>query len=82
MCEQALFYAEGRRALERYAGEYILLQDQQVRGHSPEGTINVSRRDLAGERPDHALWFKFVDPDETEGEQYAIYEQALARMTA
>ena len=80
MCEQALYYAEKRRALERYAGEYILLQDQQVRWHSPDGTIKVSRRELAGGHPDHAMWFKFVDPDEQEGEQYAVYERALALM--
>ncbi len=80
MCEQALYYAEKHRALERYAGEYILLQDQQVRWHSPDGTIKVSRRELAGGHPDHAMWFKYVDPDEQEGEQYAVYERALALM--
>jgi uncharacterized protein (DUF362 family) len=82
MCEQALYYADKRRALERYAGEYILLQDQQVRWHSPEGTIKVSRRDLSGEHPDHAMWFKYVDPDEAEGEHYEVYERALAGLAA
>jgi uncharacterized protein (DUF362 family) len=81
MCEQALYYAEHRRSLKRYAGEYILLQDNQVRWHSPDGTIRVSRRELAGGHPDHAMWFKFVDPDEAEGEHYEVYEQALAQMT-
>jgi uncharacterized protein (DUF362 family) len=82
MCEQALYYTEHRRALERYAGQYILLQDNQVRWHSPDGTIRVSRRELAGGHPDHAMWFKFVDPDEAEGEHYEVYERALAQMPA
>jgi hypothetical protein len=37
----------------------------------------VSRRELAGENPDHAMWFKFVDPEEAEGEHYEVYERAL-----
>jgi Domain of unknown function (DUF362) len=82
MCEQALYYSEHRRALERYAGDYILLQDNQVRWNSPDGTIRVSRRELAGGHPDHAMWFKFVDPAEAEGEHYEVYERALAHMSA
>ncbi len=81
MCEQALHYTDHRRALERYAGEYILLQDNQVRWHSSDGSIKVSRRELAGGHPDHAMWFKFVDPDEAEGEHYEVYERALAQMS-
>ena len=50
MCEQALLYHGNRRDFERYAGEYILLQDGQVRWHSPAGTIRESRRALAGPR--------------------------------
>ena len=32
------------------------------------------------EHPDHALFFKFVDPSEAEGERYEVYERALATM--
>lgn len=78
MCEQALFYRDNPRRFERYAGEYILLQDGEVRWHDPRGTITVSRRQLAGEHPDHALFYKFVDPAEAEGERYEVYERALA----
>jgi hypothetical protein len=78
MCEQALFYRDNPQLFERYAGEYILLQDGQVRWHSPSGTIKVSRRNLAGDHPDHALFYKFVDPGEAEGERYEVYERALA----
>jgi uncharacterized protein (DUF362 family) len=80
MCEQALFYHKNRRTFERYAGEYILLQDGQVRWHSPEGTIRQSRRALAGDQPDHAMWYKFVDMDEAEGEHYEVYERALSQL--
>ncbi len=80
MCEQALYYRDNMRAFEPYAGEYILLQDGEVRWHSPEGTIRESRRKLAGDHPDHAMWYKFVDPEEAEGEHYEVYEQALAAM--
>jgi len=80
MCEQALHYRDNQRAFERYAGEYILLQDGEVRWHSPAGTIRESRRSLSGANPDHAMWFKYVDPDETEGEQYDVYERGLAQL--
>ncbi|HZG66041.1 MAG TPA: DUF362 domain-containing protein [Herpetosiphonaceae bacterium] len=80
MCEQALFYHTNPELFERYAGEYILLQDGEVRWHDPSGTIKVSRRDLAGGHPDRALFFKFVDPSEAEGERYEVYERSLAAM--
>jgi len=78
MCEQALFYRDNPQLFERYAGEYILLQDGEVLWHDPTGTINVSRRKLAGLHPDHALFYKFVNPNEAEGERYDVYERALA----
>lgn len=80
MCEQALFYHTNPQLFERYAGEYILLQDSEVRWHSPSGTIRVSRRELTGHHADRALFYKFVDPAEAEGEHYEVYERALASM--
>jgi uncharacterized protein (DUF362 family) len=80
MCEQALFYRDNPQLFERYAGEYILLQDGEVRWHDKGGTIRASRRELAGGHPDHALFYKFVDPAEAEGERYEVYERALASM--
>ena len=79
-CEQALYYRDHRRQFERYSGEYILLQDGEVKWHGREGTFEGSRRELAGARPDHAMWYKFVDPAETEGEHYEVYEQALSAL--
>jgi len=78
MCEQALYYRDHRRSFEQYTGEYILLQDHEVRWHDTEGRLNLSRRQLSGHNPDHAMWLKYVDPDEMEGERYDVYERTLA----
>ena len=80
MCEQALFYRDNPELFEQYAGEYILLQDGEVRWHNKNGRIYVSRRELAGAHRDHAMFYKFVDPEEAEGEHYDVYERALAAM--
>ena len=77
MCEQALLYRERREEFARYAGEYILLQDGEVRWRGADGVMGVSRRRLSGANPDHAMWLKFVDPQEAEGERYEVYERAL-----
>ncbi len=80
MCEQALLYRDHRRDFEQYTGEYILLQRGEVRWHDPSGRLTLSRRVLAGGWPGYAMYLKYVDPDEREGEQYERYEQALAKM--
>lgn len=82
MCEQALYYHDHRSEFEPYNGEYILLQDGEVKWHSPEGTIRVSRRELSGDKPDHAMWLKYVDPEESEGEHYEVYERTLENLRA
>jgi uncharacterized protein (DUF362 family) len=76
--EQALFYLDHQREfVAKYAGEYILLQENEVRWHDKSSDFWVSRRKLAGERPDQALWLKYVDPEEAEGEHYGVYERVL-----
>ncbi len=76
--EQALLYHDNPRPFyDRYAGEYILLQDGEVRWHEPTSNLSVSRRILAGENKDQAMWFKYVDPDEKEGEHLEAYTHAL-----
>ncbi len=77
-CEQALFYRDHRQELtRRYANQYLFLQDREVvwAGHSLDGL--GSRRILSGSRPDSALWLKYVDPDETEQEHFAYYEEEV-----
>ena len=80
MCEQALYYADNIEKFEQYDGEFILLQDGEIRWHNCVGKLARSRRDLANEFPDHAMWFKLVDMEETEGENYDIYRRTLEQM--
>ncbi len=81
--EQALHYLDHKRELaDKYAGEYILLQAGEVRWHDPVSDLKVSRRVLSGDRPEEAMWMKLVDPDETEGEHYEVYEKALQQARA
>jgi hypothetical protein len=82
-CEQALHYRDHReRYVDRYAGKYILLQDNEVKWHSEIGAFSQSRRELAGANKLSAMWLKLVDPDEAEGEHYDVYEQVLASISA
>ena len=81
-CEQALYYRDHRRDFDQYAGEYILLQENEVKWHSESSYLRWSRRRLSGDRPDQAMWLKYVDPDEAEGEHYEVYEQTLADIRA
>ena len=80
MCEQALYYADNIDKFEQYDGQFILLQDGEVRWHNAVGKLERSRRDLANEFPDHAMWFKLVDLEEIEGENYDIYRRTLEQM--
>ena len=80
--EQALYYLEHRQELvDRYAGEYILLQDGEVVWHDTTSRLRGSRRDLARGKRRSAMWLKYVDPEETEGEHFEVYERALAQIS-
>ena len=80
-CEQALYYRDNQsQFLDKYAGEYILLQENQVRWHDKDSRLRHSRRRLAGEKPEQAMWLKYVDPEEAEGERFEVYERALAHI--
>ena len=75
--EQGLIYrAEQRKFVDRYADNYILLQQGQVLWSDKASDINIDRRSLPGFRPDQGMYLKFVDPDEQEGEQFGVYERA------
>lgn len=79
--EQGLYYREHRQELvSKYAGEYILLQMGEVKWHDKSGQLNLSRRVLSGGHPEQAMWLKYVDPNEDEGEHYEVYEHTLAHM--
>jgi len=79
--EQGLYYRDHQKELiEKYANQYILLQMGEVRWADPVGHIHVSRRLLSGEHPDQAMFLKYMDPNENEGEHFEIYEQTLQQM--
>lgn len=79
--EQALIYRDHMKDfVSQYAGEYILLQQGVVRWHDPNGRLSHSRRLIAGPNPDEALWLKYVDPQELEGEHFDIYEKTLQQI--
>ncbi len=82
-CEQALYYRDHQRDfVAKYAGEFILLQENEVKWHDTSSFLRQSRRLLSGDRPDQAMWLKYVDPDEAEGEHFEVYERALADIQA
>lgn len=77
-CEQGLYYRDHQEQLaDRYAHEFIFLQDGQVVWHGRHTRNLGSRRQLAGDKSDRALWLKWVDPEEQEGEHYERYEDCL-----
>jgi hypothetical protein len=81
MAEQGLYYLDHKKELiDRYAGQYILLQMGEVRWSDPQGHVGVSRRNLAGGHPEQSLWLKYVSPDEDEGEHFEVYEQTLQQI--
>lgn len=81
--EQALYYLDHQKELvDQYAGQYVLMQAGEVRWHDLVSDLRASRRKLAGERPDQAMWLKYVDPDEEEGEHYEVYDHALRQVAA
>ncbi len=76
--EQGLYYRDHFREIARkYAGQYILQQMGEVQWHDPSGTVKASRRILSGNHPEQAMWMKYVDPDEAEGEHFEVYERTL-----
>jgi uncharacterized protein (DUF362 family) len=80
--EQALYYRDNLNGfVGSYRGEYILLQEREVRWHDQRGSLNVSRRELSRRNKVQGMWLKYVDADEAEGEHYQVYEQLLTQMS-
>ncbi len=79
--EQAMHYVDHQKELiSQYPGEYILMQMGEVKWHDKSGVLDRSRRILSGDHPEQAMWFKYVDPDEKEGEHYEVYERTLKKI--
>ena len=77
-CEQGLIYQDEQRELiDRYRGEFIYMQDGQVVWNGADPSNLGSRRQLSGDKKDSALWLKYVDPAEGEGECFERYSECL-----
>jgi uncharacterized protein (DUF362 family) len=77
-CEQALLYREQKeRFIESFRNEFIYLQRGRVVWHGPDPTGLASRRVLSGRDKGQGMWLKLVDPDETEQENFSVYEGTL-----
>ena len=77
-CEQGLIYQDEQRELiDRYRGEFIYMQDGQVVWNGADPSNLGSRRQLSGDKKDSALWLKYVDPAEGEGECFERYDECL-----
>ena len=77
-CEQGLIYQdEQRKLIDRYRGEFIYMQDGQVVWNGVDPSNLGSRRKLSGDKKDSALWLKYVDPEEGEGERFERYNECL-----
>lgn len=77
-CEQGLIYQdEQRQLIDRYRGEFIYMQDGQVVWNGVDPSHLGSRRKLSGDKKDSALWLKYVDPAEGEGECFERYGECL-----
>ena len=77
-CEQGLIYQdEQRKLIDRYRGEFIYMQDGQVVWSGIDPSNLGSRRKLSGDKKDSALWLKYVDPAEGEGERFERYGECL-----
>jgi uncharacterized protein (DUF362 family) len=81
--EQGLYYRDHAEEIRRrYSGQYILMQMGEVRWHDPGGHVGASRRILSGDHPEQAMWMKWVDPAEAEGEHFDVYERTLREIEA
>ena len=77
-CEQGLIYQdEQQKLIDRYRGEFIYMQDGQVVWNGIDPSNLGSRRKLSGDKKDSALWLKYVDPAEGEGERFERYSECL-----
>ena len=74
------FFEHREQLTESYAGQFLMLQEGEVVWHGPDPTNLKSRRKLSGARKDSALWMKWVDPEEAEGEHFGVYERILGEI--
>lgn len=80
-CEQGLFYRDQQRdMINRFRNQFIYLRENKVVWHGPDPSMIKSHRVFSDGSPGQALWLKLVDPEEREGENFAVYEECLEKM--
>ena len=82
-CEQGLYYRDKQKKIvDQYRGEFIYMQDGNIVWHGLNPSVIASHRSLNSTKPGAALWLKFVDPEEIEGERFEVYDQCLSALSA
>ena len=82
-CEQGRFYRDRmQKMVDRYRGNFVYLQDGEVKWSGPDPSHIGSHREFTGQRPGSALCLKLVDPEEREGEHFEAYEDCLQQIHA
>tara|TARA_B100000029_G_scaffold516827_3_gene635513 strand:- start:14581 stop:15798 length:1218 start_codon:yes stop_codon:yes gene_type:complete len=82
-CEQGLYYRDKQKKIvDQYRGEFIYMQDGKIVWHGLNPSVIASHRSLNSTKPGAALWLKFVDPEEIEGERFEVYDQCLSALSA
>ncbi|MEE2708931.1 MAG: DUF362 domain-containing protein [Gemmatimonadota bacterium] len=78
-CQQGILYQDEKSKLvNRFAGDFIYMQDGEVVWHGEDPSIIHSHREFSNAKPGSCLWLKKVDPDELEGERFEVYDRCLA----
>ena len=78
--EQAIHYHEhAGQIAERFAGNFIYLQDREVIWHGPDPDRAGGFEKVAAAKPEQAVWLKLVDQQEEEGEHFEVYDDILER---
>ena len=77
-CEQAMIYLDRKSQLiDKYKNQFVFLQSGEVVWSGTDPANLGSRRKLSGSKKEQAMWLKFVDPDEKEGECFGVYQNLL-----
>lgn len=69
------------KSVNKYSGQYILLQDGEVTWHGADTHTLGSWRELHGNKTNQAPWLKHVGPAHEEGEHFRVYEENLAKLS-
>ena len=82
-CEQGVIYRDHMdEMIGQYANDFIYMQDGKVVWHGDDPDHIKSHREIGTSKPGSAMFMKLVDPEETEGERFEVYEDNLQRIGA